>query len=208
MSPANAIAAAILLAVLAAVAGAWFAAGYVPAERPPGAQVLATPRPLPDVPGVDHSGRAFSRADLEGAWTIVFFGFTHCPDVCPATLQVLAGARKRLDELPGQDPPQVLMISVDPGRDTPERLAEYVPFFHPEFRGLRVADEHLPELTRGFGASYGYSPLGEESYTVDHTTSLFLVDRRARVAAVLPTPHTPEGVAADVYRIIKLEDSR
>ena len=208
MTPANTVVAAILLAVFAAVAGAWFAARHSAPAQPTSAQVLTTPRSVPAVPGVDHAGQAFSRADLEGRWSVVFFGFTHCPDVCPATLHVLAGARKLLDDVPAQDLPQVLMISVDPGRDTPERLAEYVPFFHPEFRGLRVADEHLPELTRGFGATYGYAPLGEDSYTVDHTTTLFLVDPQARVAAVLPGPHTAEGVATDLYRIIMLENAR
>lgn len=208
MNRTTSIVAAIVIAVSAAVAGAWLAARSDAPERPEGAQVLATPRPLPDVPGIDHAGRAFTRADLAGRWTMVFFGFTHCPDICPATLQALSGARRLLDDLPAQDRPEVVMISVDPGRDTAERLAEYVPYFHPDFRGLRVADEYLPELTRGFGVAYGYTPLGEDSYTVDHTASLFLVDRQARVAAVFPAPHTAEGIATDLHRIIQLENSR
>jgi protein SCO1 len=202
------IAAAIVLAVSAAVAGAWFAARLGAPELPAHARVLTTPRPVPDVPGLDHAGNAFGRADLEGRWTLAFFGFTHCPDICPATLQVLAGARRLLDDLPPQDRPAVIMISVDPGRDSPARLAEYVPFFHPEFRGVAVPAQHLPELTRSFGAAYAYSPQGEGGYTVDHTASLFLIDRQARVAAVFPTPHTSEGIAADLRRIIKLENAR
>lgn len=202
------IAAAIVLAISAAIAGAWVAARLGAPELPEHARVLSTPRPLPDVPGVDHAGNAFGRADFEGRWTIAFFGFTHCPDICPATLQVLAGARRLLDDLPAEDQPAVIMISLDPGRDSPERLAEYVPFFDPGFRGVAVEPHHLPELTRGFGAAYAYSPLGENSYTVDHTASLFLVDRQARLAAVFPTPHTAEGIAADLRRIINMEDVR
>ena len=202
------IAAAIVLAVAAAVAGAWFAARLSAPEPPEHARLLSTPRPIPQVPGVDHQGNAFGLADLEGHWTIAFFGFTYCPDICPATLQVLASARRLLDDLPELDRPEVVMISVDPGRDAPERLAEYVPFFHPEFRGVTVPADYLPELTRSFGAAYAYSPLGEAGYTVDHTASLFLVDRHARVAAVFPTPHTAEGIATDMRRIIKLENSR
>lgn len=202
------IVAAVVLAIIAAATGAWFAAHLGSPEPPEHARVLSTPRPIPDVPAVDHTGEAFGRADLEGRWTIAFFGFTYCPDICPATLQVLAGARRLLDDLPEQDRPQVLMISVDPGRDVPERLAEYVPFFHPEFRGVQVPYEFLPELTRSFGAAYVYSPLGEDAYTVDHTASLFLVNRQAQVAAVFPTPHTAEHIAADMRRIIRLEDSR
>jgi len=202
------IAAAIVLAVSAAVAGAWFAARLHAPELPEHARVLTTPRPVPDVPALDHTGGAFGRADLEGRWTLAFFGFTHCPDICPATLQVLAGARRLLDDLPPEDRPAVIMISVDPGRDSAARLAEYVPFFHPEFRGVAVPAEHLAELTRSFGAAYAYSPQGEGGYTVDHTASLFLIDRQAQVAAVFPTPHTSEGIAADLRRIIKLENAR
>jgi protein SCO1 len=199
---------AVTLAVAAAAAGAWFASRNDAPEPPEHARLLTTPRPIPAVPATDHEGSGFGLADLEGRWTIAFFGFTYCPDICPATLHVLAGARRLLDDLPEADRPRVVMISVDPGRDAPERLAEYVPFFHPEFRGIAVAEEYLPELTRSFGAAYGYSPLGEDGYTVDHTASLFLVDRSARVAAVFPTPHTAEGIATDMRRIIKLENSR
>jgi protein SCO1 len=202
------IAAAVVLAISAAVAGAWLAARMGAPEMPEHARVLSAPRPIPQVPGLDHLGKPFAPADFEGRWTIAFFGFTYCPDICPATLQVMATARRLLDDLPERDRPQVVMISVDPGRDSPERLAEYVPFFHPEFRGLRVDAQYLPELTRAFGAAYAYSPLGDNAYTVDHTASLFLVDRQARVAAVFPTPHTAEGIAADLRRFVTLENSR
>jgi protein SCO1 len=204
----NTFIAAIVVAVSAAVAGAWIAARLATPAAPAHAHILDVPRLLPDVPGTDHTGQAFQRADLEGHWTIAFFGFTHCPDICPATLHVLANARRMLEDLPAEEQPEVLMISVDPARDSPERLAEYVPFFHPEFRGLNVADRYLPELARGFGVAYFYSPLGEESYTVDHTASLFLIDPQAQLAAVFPTPHTAEGIATDMRRILKLEKSR
>jgi len=208
MSRNHFIVAAVVLAIVAATAGAWLAARLGAPELPVHARMLNTPRPVPELPGLDHHGEPFGIQDLEGRWTIAFFGFTHCPDICPATLQVLAGARRLLDDLPAADRPEVLMISVDPQRDVPERLAEYVPFFHPEFRGLTVADAHLPELTRSFGAAYAYSPAGDDSYTVDHTASVFVVDRQARVAAVFPTPHTAEGIAEDMRRILKLEASR
>lgn len=199
---------AVGLAVGAAGAGAWFAARLNAPQLPEHARILSAPRALPEVPATDHTGRSFSRHDYQGRWTLVFFGFTYCPDICPATLQVLAGARRLLADLAEQDQPQVVMISVDPGRDTPARLAEYVPFFDASFRGVQVPDDYLPELSRGFGAAYMYSPLGDDSYTVDHTASLFLVDRQGRLAAVIPTPHTAEGIALDLRRILKLETSR
>lgn len=208
MSKSTFITTAIVLAITAALAGAWFAARLGAPELPEHARLLSTPRPLPDVPMLDHTGAEFRAAEMEGRLSVVFFGFTYCPDICPATLHVLATARQMLDDLPERDRPRVVMISVDPGRDSPERLAEYVPFFHPEFRGLHVEAQHLPEITRAFGAAYAYSPLGEDGYTVDHTASLFIVDRRARVAAVIPTPHTAEGIASDLRRIAKLEKTR
>jgi protein SCO1 len=199
---------AVVLAAVAAGAGAWFASRLNAPALPEHARILSAPRPLPEVPATAHTGQPFTRQDFEGRWTIVFFGFTYCPDICPATLQVLAGARRLLADLPGRDQPQVVMISVDPGRDTPARLAEYVPFFDASFRGVQVAEDNLPELTRGFGAAYFQTPLGDDSYTVDHTASLFLVDRQGRLAAVIPTPHTAEGIASDMRRILKLETSR
>jgi protein SCO1/2 len=208
MSKNTFLAIAIVLALAAAVAGAWFAARLGTPELPEHARMLSTPRPIPAVPATDHTGAPFGAADFEGRWTVAFFGFTYCPDICPTTLHLLADARRMLDDLPQMDRPEILMISVDPGRDSPERLAEYVPYFHPEFRGLHVEAQHLPELTRSFGAAYAYSPLGNDNYTVDHTASIFLVDRQGHVAAVFPTPHTAAGIASDLRRIIELEDSR
>ena len=208
MSKNSFLAIAVVLAVTAAVAGAWFAARLGAPALPEHARMLSTPRPVPAVPATDHTGASFGAEDFRGHWTVAFFGFTHCPDICPTTLHLLANARRALDDLPEEKRPRIMMISVDPGRDTPERLSEYVPYFHPEFRGLHVAAQHLPELTRSFGAAYAYSPLGDHSYTVDHTASIFLVDPQGRVAAVFPTPHTAAGVASDLRRIIAMEDSR
>lgn len=208
MSRPGLLAAAIVLAVSAAVAGAWLAARLAAPETPEQARVLDTPRPVPDVPTFDHHGLPFGVAGFEGRWSLVFFGFTHCPDVCPATLQALAGTRRMLEDLPPDQQPEFVMISLDPGRDSPSRLAEYVPFFDPEFRGLSVADEHLPELARGFGVAYAYLPAGEDSYTVDHTISMFLVDPLAHIVAVFPAPHTSKGIATDLRRILAIENER
>jgi protein SCO1 len=208
MSRKQLLATAMALAVIAAVAGAFLAGRLDAPGRPEHARVLATPRPVPAVPAIDHRGQSFSRADLEGHWSLVFFGFTYCPDICPATLHVLSQARQLLADLPPADRPAILMVSVDPERDSPERLAEYVPFYDPEIRGLHVAARHLPELTRAFGVAYAFAPLGEEDYTVDHTASLFVVNRRAEVAAVFPTPPQARQIAADMRRIIQLENPR
>ena len=134
----------VLLAAGAAAAGAWFAARHGENQPPAHARVLDTPRPVPAVPMTAPDGRPLEPSLFRGRWTLVFFGFTNCPDVCPTTLQVLAGASRRLDDLPTEQRPQVAMVSVDPGRDTPEPLGRYVAFFDPAFKGISVAGEHLP----------------------------------------------------------------
>jgi protein SCO1/2 len=95
-----------------------------------------------------------------------------------------------------------MMISVDPGRDSPEQLARYVPHFDPSFTGVSVAAEHLPSLTAAFGVAYAYVPAGDADYSVDHTAAVFLVDPETRVAAVFLAPHEPESMAEDYRRIL------
>ena len=197
------IAMAVLLGAAAAAAGAWLAARMAEPELPDHARVLTTPRDVPGVPMTAHDGSPFGPGDFRGRWTFVFFGFTHCPDVCPTTLQVLSDAMKALADLPKGQRPGVVLVSVDPGRDTPEQLARYVPFFDPEFKGVWVPAAHLAELTRAFGAAYAYVPAGENGYIVDHTASIFLVGPDARVAAVFTTPHTADGVARDYRRVLE-----
>jgi protein SCO1/2 len=202
------LAAAALLAIAAGLAGAWFAARSPgPADAPMHARVLDTPRPVPAVAMTDHRGEPFTPERLHGHYSFVFFGFTHCPDVCPTTLQTLADVRQRLDDLPPAERPAVLLISVDPQRDTPEQLAGYVPHFDPEFTGIHVEASALPELARAFGAAYGYTPAGEDGYVVDHTASVFLVDAQGRIAAVFTTPHEAAAMARD-YRAIVNERRR
>jgi len=207
MSRFTQIALAVLIGAAAAASGAWLAARMAEPEAPVNARVLTTPRAVPDVPMTAHDGRAFGPEAFRGRWTFVFFGFTHCPDVCPTTLQVLAGTMKALDDLPDGERPGVVLVSVDPGRDTPEQLARYVPFFDPEFVGVWVPAEHLSELTRAFGAAYAYVPAGDDGYTVDHTASIFLVGPDARIAAVFTTPHSPEGVARDFRRVLEVKEA-
>ena len=197
----------MLIGAAAAASGAWLAARMAEPEAPVSARILTTPRDIPDVPMTAHDGRAFGPEDFHGRWTFVFFGFTHCPDVCPTTLQVLAGTADALADLSGEARPGVVLVSVDPGRDTPEQLARYVPFFDPDFTGVWVPAEHLAELTRAFGAAYAYVPAGEDGYTVDHTASIFLVGPDARIAAVFTTPHTADGVARDYRRILETKEA-
>lgn len=155
--------------------------------------------PLPDFRLRSPVG-PITPADLRGRWSMVFFGYTHCPDVCPTTLGMMAEVVK---QLPQAERPLVLFVSVDPARDTPELLGSFVPVFDPTFIGASGSDEQLAALTRHLGVHYdrhqAASPGG--FYTVDHTVSMFLIDPQVRLKAVFSPPHQPETVLADYRRL-------
>ncbi len=191
----------LALALAALTAGALFASHLRRADPPEQARLLQAPRALPDFVLTDHRGNRLLPADLEGDWRWLFFGFTHCPDVCPTTLHTLARASELLSDLPQDEQPQVMMISVDPMRDDPEQLSKYVPFFDPGFLGATGDMEDLQRLASTVGAAFSYIPT-EDGYTVEHTASLFLIDPEGRLSAVFTTPHTAEGLARDYRRVI------
>lgn len=203
MSSTLRIAVAVLVAVLAALAGMWLAQGRTPQRLElEHATAFPVPRPLPDFGLVDQHGQPFDRDDLRGRWNILFFGFTHCPDVCPSTLATLAAARRELAGLPTTQQPGVVLVSIDPQRDTPERLAEYVAFFDPSFTALTGEPKALQDLTRDLGVAVLVSqPDASGHYTIDHTATLFLINPDGALAAVFGTPHTPDGIAHD-YRLV------
>lgn len=194
----------LVLAVLALVAGALLAKYLSRSVGPEQALQLTVPRPLPGFTLLDHTGARFDRSRMLGRWTLVFFGFTHCPDVCPTTLHTLAGVRTALADLPEESRPDVMMVSIDPMRDTAEKLAAYVPFFHPDFVGATGEMDAILDLTRHLGVAFAYTPLeNSDAYGVEHTASIFLVDPQARLAAVFGTPHTVDGIARDYARIVE-----
>jgi protein SCO1 len=193
--------AALLALVLALVAATAFQ------QRQPGigaelqaGTALPEPRPLPDFRLVDQHGGTLERAALQGRWTLVFTGFTHCPDICPATLALLAAVETRLRE--AGVPLQVLFLSVDPKRDTPGHLAAYVGHFNPAFVGATGAPAEIDRLVAGLGFAYLEVPLGGENYTIDHSTALALVNPRGEVAAYFTAPLQVDALVADLAATI------
>jgi protein SCO1/2 len=195
----------LLVALGATLAGAVAARWWLEQRSaPPATQAAAVyrePRALPAFSLVAHDGTPFDAARLRGHWTVLFFGFTNCPDICPATLAQLAAVRRRLADLPAEQQPRVVMVSVDPKRDTPDRLAKYVPYFEPSFMGVTGTAAAIDALTKGMGVAVHVGPERDGVYTVDHTAALFLIGPDARIAAVFPTPHVAD-VIADDYRAI------
>ena len=191
---------AVVALALGAVSAHWL---WAPAPAPAhDVLVLDAPRPVPDLALLDHHGRPFDRSRLAGRWSVLFFGFTRCPDICPTTLIALAGASGYLDDLPAGQQPQVVFVSVDPMRDDPETLARYVPHFDPDFTGVTGELPAVQTLTGSLGVAVSYRRQAEGDYSVDHSAALFLVDPEARLRAIFPAPHDAARLARDYRRIV------
>jgi protein SCO1/2 len=129
---------------------------------------------------VDHNGKPRTLADFKGKVVLLFFGYTHCPDVCPTTLAEAAAAMQELG--PQADRVQVLFVTVDPERDTPALLARYVPSFHPTFLGLHGDEQQIAETTRDFKVFAQKTPGGSAGdYLIDHSAGTFVFDPQGRL---------------------------
>ncbi|MCH9672988.1 MAG: SCO family protein [Gammaproteobacteria bacterium] len=164
-------------------------------------------RPVPEFSLRDHNGQTFNRAILRGKWSFIFFGYTHCPDICPLTMSVMNGVIGSLDTNVDPSDVRVYFVSVDPGRDTLARLAEYVPYFNADFVGVTGEDAELMRLARGLNSIYSIPPKDEqvEGYLVDHSAAILLISPDAELHAVFSAPHAPEKIAADFKTILDRE---
>ena len=161
------------------------------------------PKPLPEIALVDEQGEPFSFTKLKGQQTILFFGFTHCPHVCPTTLAMLRGIRERLPAAQAEKL-QVWLISVDPMRDTPEVMREYLSNFGPGFHGARADLGDLVPLLIDMGIGYSYRADEEgDSYDIDHTTTIFLLNSDAALARVYTSPHDAVGLMRSLRQELK-----
>ncbi|MEM7280779.1 MAG: SCO family protein [Pseudomonadota bacterium] len=193
----------VLVASVAATGGLWLSKQLNQDAAPPetNATVFQTSRPMPSLELLDQTGAGFTQEGFLNRWTLVFFGFTHCPDVCPTTLFLLTQVKKTLVDLDSPEQPHITMVSVDPTRDTPEQLANYLPHFGENITGLTGDISKIQALTQELGVAYSYTPDNNGGYTVDHTASIFLVSPAAELKAVFTTPHDAQSIATD-YRII------
>ena len=146
----------------------------------------------------DHNGRPVTLETFRGKLVVLFFGYTHCPDVCPTTLSDMAQALKLV-------PPavagkvQVLFVSVDPERDTPETLKAYVPYFHPAFLGLYGTPEEVAKAATEFKVAFRkHVEPGATGYLVDHSAGSYVLDEKGRLRLYLPFAHPPGDIAHDL----------
>ena len=201
------------VALAAMLAGVWLAEIY----REHDSRAMLLPdrvmtlfpdsKPLTAFALTDDRNRVFDLASLKGKWSFLFFGFTHCPDVCPTTLAVLARARDNIAKnSAGAEDIQFVFISVDPNRDTASKLRQYVDYFDTSFLGVTGDNAQIANLAGQLGAAYqvAITP-GMENYPVYHTTAVFLLDPRARYHAVFTPPHDAEAISKRFKVVRELE---
>lgn len=206
MSRAKSIGLAALVAIVAIAAGMLLSRALLDRSGGPTlakATLIDPARPLPPMAFIDQNGQPFGPEQLRGHWSILFFGFTSCPDICPTTLALLAQVEKKLADLPTEQRPHVVLVSVDARRDTPERLGQYVKAFSPTFTGITAGDQAAVEefaLKMGVPVAISEQPGG--NYTVDHSAAIFVVDPNGALRALSSTPHEVPIIAEDYRSIV------
>ena len=189
-----------ILVAIAAIAGGTLFLGWWRVDGPGRpAETSASARSIrPDFDLIDHRGRAMTQADLNGKPALVFFGFTHCPEVCPTTLFDIKTRLKALG--PEADKLQVLFVTVDPERDTPQQLALYLQSFDPRIVGLSGSRQQVDAAIAAFKAYAKRIPL-EVGYTMDHTASIYVLDAEGRFRTLIDY-HEEEGPALAKIRMV------
>ncbi|MCC4587385.1 SCO family protein [Xanthomonas melonis] len=205
----------VLLVALAAglglLLGQKFLGGTPSSPWPPTKTITfyPQPRPLPQFSLRQSDGTQLVPGELKGHWTLVFLGFTFCPDVCPTTLTDLAVAQQQWQSIPDGLRPRVLFVSVDPQRDPPKRLGEYAHAFH---KDTLAATADVPALERfatalGFvfqkvpGKNFDQNP---NDYSMDHSAGIAVLDPQGRLAGLIRPPLDPKAIAADLQQLTKV----
>ncbi len=161
--------------------------------------LLDQPRSLPELTFRNQEGAVFHTQDFNKFWNLLFFGFTHCPDICPNTLGLLKQVKQQL----GNPQLRVVFVSLDPKRDDPARLREYVRYFDADFLGLTGDEAQLQKLSAALYLPYAITePDAAGNYSVDHSGSLVLVSPSAAAIAYFSAPHETSVLTADLKTLL------
>jgi protein SCO1/2 len=196
----------VLVIALVLLVGVMFATKNLlrPPPYPESANYFETPLELPVFALTDATGRPFSTDALRGRFSLMFFGFTNCPDICPLTLAALASAQRELEQS-GDEPPAVVFVSVDPNRDTPEQITRYLENFDPEFTGVTGHQDELQPLLSALGVSVMiFEHPAQPSYSVTHNGTIYVIGPGAELIATMSGSPAPATIATDFARIENL----
>ncbi len=163
--------------------------------------VMQSPQPAPDFTLMTHQGQPLRLSDLRGRVVVLYFGYTFCPDVCPATLSEWAKVMRLLGDK--ADQVQLLMITVDPERDTPAKMADYVRHFDPRFIGLSGSVDEIARIATLYGIYYRKNEQEGKDYLVDHTATQTVVDKDGYIKLIFPFSATSDEIFADLRYILR-----
>lgn len=182
----------LITAILSLTVGAFLYQHFFTLTPPEHALHYTPAKTINDFEFTDHQGEAFNKASLHDNWTLVFFGYTSCPDICPVTLQKLGAIYGELKAISPNT--QVVLMTVDPTRDTQEKLAMYIAYFNNEFKAVRGEHDQLFPFSRQLGLMYAIREKTDEvNYSVDHSASIALINPSGQLAAVFK-PTFVEGM--------------
>ena len=164
---------------------------------PQTAMLFAESIELPEFALLDHNGNAVGRDVFRDHWNLVFFGFTHCPDICPMTLTVLADAKRQMAER-GLPLPRIVLVSVDPERDTPELMDQYIGYFGDDNLGLTGDLGEIRKLTTALGIFFSKTSAEGDNYSVDHSAVVVLINPDGRQHGIFSSPHVAGNFVNDL----------
>ena len=149
---------------------------------------------------IDQNGQSVTDKDLRGKPTVMFFGFTYCPDVCPTTLADMSAWLKALG--PDADKLNVVYVTIDPERDTPQRLKAYLTAFDPRIRGLTGSPQAIAQAAHDYNVYYQKAPLQGGDYTMDHSTLIYLIDAKGKMAELVQYGTPRDQVVASLKKLV------
>lgn len=170
------------------------------------ATILSAPRALSPFTLKDQNNNKFTNENLLGHWTLMYFGFTSCPKICPATMTVLKEISEKVSEQ-NKLTPEVVFVSVDPDRDSIAKIKNFTMSFNPKFMGVTGEKSQVDQLTHELGVLYlkmaGTKDKGPNDYDIDHSGAILLLNPEGKFYAVFSTPHDADKIAQDLKNIIK-----
>jgi len=199
----------IILAAFAAGFGLWAGQHWMNKKPATPVATMQTVRMFPEVRQIPDfalqgaDGKVFNKASIDKHWTLVFLGFTHCPDVCPTTLGELSKAQKIWESVPMSKRPRVLFVSVDPERDTAKVLADYAAFFHQDTLTATAPEPALADFVQSLAMVYAKKPLENGDYTMDHSATIVVLNPQGNEVGIIRPPFAPEKIAADMLALSK-----
>ena len=201
----SSIAIVALVALIGGFAVSWIINSNKPVELEAGLWFGDQARALPEFELIDHNRNTLNRDSLKGKWGLMFFGYTHCPDICPITMQTMSDMVKAMEDPDVVKELSIYFVSVDPERDTPEILAGYVTYFNPDFTGATAPIEKLTPLTRSIGIAHQIRNKTDDKpeYDVDHSSAIVLINPQAEFAGLFSAPQDALVMARDITRIIE-----